>query len=158
MLLAQRVEASIRFPTLANSPVPCVRRAIPRSRDWFHSVVVVVRWSDVVRQSDVARRSDEVHRLDIERRSDEGIFLCVPRPALLLIHTSGESGERVLSHISVEDGQRPVSLDGDAKQEEASSQGTRLGCTLLDQAIGMECRLRQWGKALEEESSRGNDR
>ena len=72
--------------------------------------------------------------------------MCVPRLALLLIHPSGESGERVLSHISVEDGQRPVSLDGDAKQEEASSQGARLECTLLDQAIGMECRLRQWGK------------
>ena len=84
--------------------------------------------------------------------------MCVPRPALLpLIHPSGESGEWVLSHISVEDGQRPVSLDGDAKQEEAGSQGTRLECTLLDQAIGMECRLRQWGKALEEEGSQGND-
>ena len=83
--------------------------------------------------------------------------MCVPRPALLLIHPSGESGERVLTHISVEDGQRPVSLDGDAKQEEASSQGTRLDCTLLNLAIGMECRLRQWGKALEEESSREND-
>ena len=50
-----------------------------------------------------------------------------------------------------------MTLDGDAKQEEASSQGTRLDCTLLNLAIGMECRLRQWGKALEEESSRGND-
>ena len=28
---------SIHFPTLANSPVPRIRRAIPRSRDWFHS-------------------------------------------------------------------------------------------------------------------------
>ena len=84
--------------------------------------------------------------------------MCVPRPALQLIHPSGESGERVLSHISVEDGQKPASLDGDAKHKQASSQGPRLECTLLDQAIGMECRLRQWGKALEEESSRGNDR
>ena len=101
-----------------------------------------VRWSDVVRRSDIARRSDEVRQLDVERRSDEGIFLCVPRLALLLlIHPSGESGERVLSHISVVDGQRPMSLDGDAKQEEASSQGTRLECTLLDQAIGMELSL-----------------
>ena len=84
--------------------------------------------------------------------------MCVPRPALLqLVHPSGEPGERVLSHISVKDGQRPVSLDGDAKHEQARSQGTRLECTLLDQAIGMECRLRQWGKALKEESSRGND-
>ena len=48
-----------------------------------------------------------------------------------------------------------MSLDGDAKHEQASGQGQRLECTLLDQAIGMECRLRQWGKALEEESSRG---
>ena len=95
-------------------------------------VVVVVRWSDVVRRSDVARRSDEVRRSDVERRSDEVIFLCVPRLALLLIHPSGESGERVLSHISVEDGQRPMSLDGDAKQEEASSQGTRLECNVLN--------------------------
>ena len=81
--------------------------------------------------------------------------MCVPRPALQLIHPSGESGERVLSHISVEDGQRPASLDGDAKHKQASGQGPRLECTLLDQAIRMECRLRQWGKALEEESSRG---
>ena len=84
--------------------------------------------------------------------------MCVPRQALPLVHPSRESGERVLPHISVEDGQRPVSLDGDAKHEQASRQGTRLECTLLDQTIGMECRLRQWGKALEEESSRGNDR
>ena len=63
----------------------------------------MVRWSDMVRQSDVARQLDEVHQSDVERRSDEGIFLCVPRLALLLIHPSGESGERVLSHISVED-------------------------------------------------------
>ena len=120
--------------------------------------MVVVRWSDVVRRSDVARQSDEVRQSDVERRSDEGIFLCVPRPALLLIHPSWESGEWALSHISVEDGQRPVSSDGDAKRKQASSQGPRLECrTLLDQAIGMECRLRQWGKALEEESSREND-
>ena len=84
--------------------------------------------------------------------------MCVPRPALLpLIHPSGKSGEWALSHILVEDGQRPVSLDGDSKHEQASSQGTRLECTLFDQALGMECRLRQWGKALEEESSRGNN-
>ena len=43
-------------------------------------------------------------------------------PALLLIHPSGESGERVLSHILVEDGQRPVSLDGDAKHEQAAKE------------------------------------
>ena len=116
-------------------------------------VVVVVRWSDVVRRSDVARRSDEVRRSDVERRSDEGIFLCVPRPALLLIHPSGKSGEQVLSHISVEDRQRPASSNGNAKRKQAGSQGPRLECTLLDQAIGMECRLRQRGKALEEESS-----
>ena len=82
--------------------------------------------------------------------------MCVPRPALPLVHPSSESGKRVLSHISVEDGQRPASSDGDAKQQ-ASGQGPRLECTLLDRAIEMECRLRQWGKALKEESSRGND-
>ena len=79
--------------------------------------------------------------------------MCVPRLAHLLIHPSGKSGERVLSHISVEDGQRPASLDGNAKHKQASGQGPKLECTLLDQAIGMECRLRQWEKALEEESS-----
>ena len=115
--------------------------------------MVVVRWSDVVRQSDVARWSDEVRRSDVERWLDEGIFLCVPRPALLpLIHPSGESGERVLSQISVEDGQRPASLDGDAKHKQASGRGPRLECTLLDQTLEIECRLRQWGKALEEEA------
>ena len=108
--------------------------------------MVVVRWSDVVRRSDVARRSDEVCRSELERRSDEE-YSCV-------------LGNQVkgLSHISVEDGQRPMSLDGDAKHKQASSQGLRLECTLFDQAIGTECRLRQWGKALEEESSRANDR
>ena len=100
---------------------------------------------------------DEVRWSDVEQQLDEGIFLCVPRLALPLVHTSGESGERVLSHILVEDGQWPASLDGDAKHKQASSQGPRLECTLLDQAIEMECRLRQWGKALKEESSRGND-
>ena len=84
--------------------------------------------------------------------------MCVPRLALLpLIHPSGESGERVSSHISVEDRQRPVSLNGDTRHKQASDQGPRLECTLLDQAIRMECRLRQWQKALEEESSREND-
>ena len=68
------------------------------------------------------------------------------------VHPSGESVERVLSHISVEYRQRPASLDGNAKHKQASSKGTRLESTLLDQAIEMECRLRQWGKALEEEA------
>ena len=111
----------------------------------------------MVHRSDVARRSDEVRRLDVERQSDEGIFLCVPRLALPLVHPNGELGEWVLSHISVEDGQRPASLDGDAKRKQTSSQGPSFECTLLDQAIGMECRLKQWGKALKEESSLGNE-
>ena len=111
----------------------------------------------MIRRSGVAQRSDEVRQSDIERRSDEGIFLCVPRPALPLVHHSVESGEWALSHILVEDGQRPASLDGDAKRKQASSKGPRLESTLLDQAIELECSLRQWGKALEEESSRGND-
>ena len=72
--------------------------------------------------------------------------MCVTRLALQLVHPSGESRERVLSHISVEDGQRPASLDGDAKHKQASGQGPRLECTLLDRDIEMECRLRQWRK------------
>ena len=81
--------------------------------------------------------------------------MCVPRPALPLIHPSEESGERVLSHISVDDGERPASSDVNAKHKQASSKGPRLESTLLDHAIEMECRLRQWGKELEEESSQG---
>ena len=83
--------------------------------------------------------------------------MCVPRPALLLVHPSGESGERVLYHFLVEVGQRPASSDGDAKRKQASGKGPRLEYALLDQAIEMECRLRQWRKAREEESSLGND-
>ena len=119
--------------------------------------MVAVRWSDVVCRSDIARRSDEVRQSDVERRLDEGIFLCVPRPALSLIQPSGESDKRVLSYFSVGDRQRPASLDGDAKHKQASGQGPRLECTLLDLALGMECSWRQWGKALKQESSRGND-
>ena len=69
--------------------------------------------------------------------------MCVPRPALPLVHPSGESGKQALSHILIEDGQRPVSSDGDAKHKQASGTGPRLESTLLDQAIELECRLRQ---------------
>ena len=85
----------------------------------------------MVRRSDVARRSDEVRQSDVERRSDEGIFLCDPRPELPLVQTSGESDKRVLSHISIEDGQRPVSSDGDAKRKQASGKGPRLELSLI---------------------------
>ena len=94
----------------------------------------------------------DVGRRMMVRRGN--ILVCSSTSTTLIQH-SGVSGERVLSHISVEDGQRPASLDGDTNHKQASGQGPRLECTLLDQAIGIECRLRQWGKTLEEESSRG---